>query len=117
MARRFVIPIGISDSVNMIVNDDETIFRVYAFDVVQLAGTDAAVFIRVTSGSGDSVYVAYQAATQATTHPRPFPVATDFRILGPGQTLAAETLAGGADSQFTVGVYGASAPLGSVFYN
>ena len=114
--RRFAIPIGVSNAINCQVNDENTIMRVYAIDVVQLAGEDANVFMRVTSPAGDSVYVAYDNILGVTTHPRPFVVSTDFRILGPGQTLAAETLGGGAASQFTVGVYGAIAPLGTTFY-
>lgn len=90
--------------------------RVYAMDVVQVSGTDAKVFMRITSGSGDSVYVGFNALGLASVDPQPFPSFSDFRILGPGQTLAADTLAGGADSLFTVGVYGAIAPLGTVFY-
>lgn len=116
-SRRFAIPIGVSNSIDMIVNDEETIFRVYALDLVQLAGEDANVFVRITSGSGDSVFVAFHDITTVAVKPRPFQVVTDFRILGPGQTLAADTTFGGAASQFTIGVYGVSAPLGTVFYN
>jgi len=116
-AVRYTIPIGVSNAIDMITNDENTIARVYAIDVVQVAGADANVFVRVTSIGAGSVYVGYQIITSATTHPRPFPVVSDFRILGPGQILAAETLGGGADSHFTVGVYAAIAPLGTVFYN
>lgn len=113
--RRFVIPTGITDTIDMILNDANTVFRVYALHVQQLLGTDASVAVYIMSPNGDSVYVAWQDVLQASTRAQPFDKQADFKILGPGQTLTAQTLGGGADSSFGVGVYGVSAPLGTVF--
>ena len=115
--RRFVIPIGITGTIDMIVNDDFTIARIFAMDSEQLAGTDASVYVEVVSMNGVAVCVGYQDVTVASTNPKPFPNMSDFRLLGPGCTLRATTVSGGADSAFVVDLYASSAPLGTVFYN
>jgi len=93
-----------------------TVARIYAMGVIQLVGTDASVLMEVVSAAGIAVGVAFRVSTAASTFNLPFQeVVTDFKVLGPGCTLRATTMSGGADSSFAVRIYAARAPLGTVF--
>lgn len=115
MVQRFTIPTGVADSIDCIINDMNTVARIYAMGVRQLVGTDATVIMEVVSAAGISIGVAVRDVAVASTTPKPFIEISDFKILGPGCTLRASTLSGGADSSFAVDIYAARAPLGTVF--
>ena len=92
-----------------------TIARIYALSSRQIVGTDATVRMSVISAAGIEMGVAIRDVAVASVTLQPFILTSDFKILGPGCTLRATSLSGGADSSFAVQVYAARAPLGTVF--
>lgn len=115
LVQEFTIPTGITDVINCIINDMNTIARIYAMGVRQIVGTDATVAMEIVSAAGIAIGVAIRDVGVASTTRQPFILDSRPLILGPGCTLRARTLSGGADSSFAVQVYAARAPLGTVF--
>jgi len=115
LIREFIIPIGVADSIDCIVNGENEVSRIYAIGCRQISGTDATVFMTIISGAGVEIGIGFRDVSVATTTRTPFILDSRPLILGPSCTLRGNTLTGGADSLFAVQVYSAQAPLGTVF--